>query len=87
MSWGCVKGGTHSNYQVTLASDLAIYIQDNFNTTDKVPASVNGDTLNVNSQSWERPRTSSGRTRANDRKTYMNMYSYRLVLGRTLIDG
>ncbi len=40
---------------ITVVSDQAIYVEGDFNTVNKAPASFIGDSLNVLSQNWEIP--------------------------------
>ena len=60
---------------LAVISDQAIYVQGNYNyyrgqpPGAKYPASLIGDSLNVLSQSWERPVSSGGNAKANDRKS------------------
>lgn len=69
---------------LTVVSDQAIYIQGNYNyyptqtLAQKYPAAVIGDSINVLSQSWERPRRGSGNWRANDRKS-LNSFNFRRI--------
>jgi hypothetical protein len=69
---------------LTVVSDQAIYIQGNYNyyptqtLAQKYPAAVIGDSLNVLSQSWERPRQDGGSWRANDRKS-LNSFNFRRI--------
>jgi hypothetical protein len=39
---------------LTVVSDQAIYVEGNYNTVDKAPAAILGDTINVLSQGWGR---------------------------------
>lgn len=63
---------------LTVVSDQAVYVQGNYNTVDKFPAAIIGDSLNVLSQSWERPVV-NGVTRANDRKSLNHFQNFRTV--------
>jgi hypothetical protein len=77
---------------LTVASDQAIYIQGNYNyyptqtLAQKYPAAVIGDSLNVLSQSWERPRDDGGNWRANDRKS-LNSFNFRRIDAQDLPCG
>ena len=64
---------------LAVASDQGLYVQDNYNSVDKFPVALLGDTPNVHSQSWERPVTVSGSVRGNDRKTFLTRWTYRIV--------
>lgn len=67
---------------LTVVSDQAVYIEGNYNSRNKYPAAVIGDSLNVLSQSWERPMQSGGNTRENDRKSFNALSNYRAVQGQ-----
>ena len=64
---------------LTVVSDQAVYVQGNYNTVDKYPAAFLADSLNVLSQSWERPITAGGDIRANDRKSLDDFTDFRTV--------
>jgi hypothetical protein len=57
---------------LTVVSDQAIYVEGNYNSKDKYPAAIIGDSLNVLSQGWE-VRPPGGLS--NDHKTTANLNS------------
>lgn len=57
---------------LTIVSDQAIYVAGNYNSKDKYPAAVIGDSVNVLSQGWEIP---SSNGLPNDRKSVATLGS------------